>query len=447
MILVQGGLVVTMDAGRRVLADGGVLIDGDRIRRVGPVADLAAEPGIARTIDAGRHLILPGLINAHNHCFQTLYRGLGRDRALADWSGQVILPLSRWLGRDEARAAARLACLEMVTGGTTAFVDSHYVHHDPRTFDAVAEAVVESGLRALLARAVMDAAVVPEPLREDVPTALRESERVIARWHGAGGGRVRVRPEALSERTTSPALIEAMVRAGRQAKTGFNMHLAESQQGARHLREVSGRSPGEFLESIGAVGPDVLLAHCVWLDDGDVETLARTGTRVAHNPVSNQYLMTGVAPVPRMLARGVAVGLGTDGAASNNNLDMLGVMKACGLLHRKTTGAIPAEAVVAMATTGGATALDWAADIGSLEAGKKADLVVLSLDRPELTPLHDPFESLVYSATAAAVDTVIVDGRVLMDGRRVLTLDADAVVADARAAASRLVARWRGATP
>ena len=446
MILVKGGVVVTMDAGRRVIADGGVLIDGDRILRVGAAADLAAEAGIARTISAERHVIMPGLVNAHTHCFQTLYRGLGRDRPLADWSGQVILPVSRGLGRDEARAAARLACLEMISSGTTAFVDSHYVHHDPLLFDAVAEAVEESGLRAVLARAVIDGAFVPEPFREDVPAALRECERVIGRWHGAGGGRVRVRPEALSERTTSPALIEAMLKVGRQSKTGFNMHLAESQQGAQHLRTVSGRSPAQFLESIGAVGSDVLLAHCVWLDDGDVDILARTSTRVAHNPVSNQYLMSGVAPVPRMLSRGVGVGLGTDGAASNNNLDMFGVMKSCGLLHRSVAGKgglVSAEGIMSMATTGGAAALDWTAEIGSLETGKKADLVILSLDRPEMTPFHDPCESLVYSATAGAVDTVIVDGRVLMEGRRVQTLDAGAVVAEARAAAARLVTRWK----
>jgi 5-methylthioadenosine/S-adenosylhomocysteine deaminase len=229
VLLISGGTVVTMDASGNVISGGAVLIDGDRIRAVGRREELAVTPGIARVIVADDHMVLPGLVNAHNHCFQTLYRGLGRDRALVDWSTQVIYPLSRWLTAPDAEAATRLACLEMLLSGITTFVDSHYIHVDRETFDGVARAALASGMRAVLGRAAMDAPVVPEPFREEPDVARRAVDRAIARWHGAGQGRIRVRPEALSERTSTPTMIATMVAAARAAGTGFNTHLGESQ--------------------------------------------------------------------------------------------------------------------------------------------------------------------------------------------------------------------------
>jgi 5-methylthioadenosine/S-adenosylhomocysteine deaminase len=444
MLLVRGALVVAMDPGGRVIRDGAVLVDGARIRAVGPAAELAREPGITRVVGGERHLVMPGLVNAHNHCFQTLYRGLGEGRPLVEWSARTVYPLSRGLGRAEAAAGAALACLEMALGGTTAFVDSHYIHVDPAAFDGVAEAVVASGLRALLGRAAVDAAVVPEPFREEPAVAAKQAERAIERWHGAGSGRVRVRPEALSERTATPAMIQAMAAVGRATGAGFNMHLAESRQGAQHVWETHGCSPLGLLERFGALGPDVLLAHCVWLDEADLDLLARSRTGVSHNPVSNQFLTTGVAPAAGMVRRNAVVGLGSDGAVSNDNLDMFNVMKACGLLQKVTTGdaaAVPAERIARMATIDGARAIGLGDEIGSLEPGKRADVIALSLDRPELTPLHRVYESLVYAAGPAAVDTVLVDGKVIVDRGRIATLDAPAVMAEARAAAGRLARR------
>jgi 5-methylthioadenosine/S-adenosylhomocysteine deaminase len=441
MLLVRGGVVVAMDEVRRVIHGGAVLIEGDRIRAIGDAGTLGSVPGITRTIVADRHILLPGLINAHNHAFQTLYRGLGRDRSLADWSTRTIFPLSRGLGRAEVRAGALLACLEMLTTGTTTFVDSHYIHCDPETFDGLAEAVVTSGLRAVLGRAAVDGPVVPEPFRETPFDAARRAEEAIARWHGAASGRLRVRPEALSERTATPALIKAMSEVGRRLGTGFNMHLAESQPAVAHVRETAGCSPLELLEGLKATGPDVLIAHAVWLEETDLEILARTGTRVAHNPVSNQYLAVGIAPVARMLAHGAVVGLGTGGAASNNSLDMFGVMKSCGLLQKVSAGdaaILPAERILAMGTVDGARALGLQDEVGSLEPGKKADLIAVRVDRPEMVPLHSVYESLVYSAAAAAVDTVVVDGRVLVDGGRVTSLDVSAVLAEAASVGDRL---------
>jgi 5-methylthioadenosine/S-adenosylhomocysteine deaminase len=444
MLLVHGAVVVTMGPGRTLLRSGGVLIDGDRIRAVGPLAEVSREPGISRVIGSERHLVVPGLINAHNHCFQTLYRGLGDGHSLAEWSARTVLPLSRWLTPVEASSGAALACLEMATGGTTTFVDSHYVHVHEGTFDAVAETVTASGLRALLGRAAVDSPIVPEVFREEPAVAERRAERAIERWHGAGGGRIRVRPEALSERTATPALIKAMAAVGRRAGVGFNMHLAESRPGVDHVRDTHGLSPVRLLQSLDALGSDVLLAHCVWLDGSDLDVLAQSHTRVAHNPVSNQFLSVGIAPATDMIARGVTVGLGTDGAVSNDNLDMFGVMKTCGLLQKVTTGnaaALPAERIVAMATIDAARAVGLADDIGSLEPGKKADVVTLSLDRPQLVPLHRVYESLVYAAGSGAVDTVIVDGRVVVEQGRMLTLAIPTVLAEARDAAGRLAAR------
>jgi 5-methylthioadenosine/S-adenosylhomocysteine deaminase len=444
MLLVRGAIVLAMDDAGSLVRDGAVLIKGDRIRAVGRAADLAREPGIEEVVGGGRHLVMPGLVNAHNHCFQTLYRGLGDGYPLAEWSARTVFPLSRGLTRAEAAAGAGLACLEMALGGTTTFVDSHYIHIDEAAFDGVAQTVAASGLRALLGRAAVDGPVVPEPFREAPSVAGRRVERAIERWHGAANGRIRVRPEALSERTATPAMIEAMVAVGRRSGTGFNMHLAESRQAAQHVRETHGCSSLRLLERLGALGPDVLLAHCVWLDDGDLDLLARSRTGVSHNPVSNQFLGAGVAPATGMVRRGAVIGLGTDGAVSNDSLDMFGVMKACGLLQKVMTGdaaAVPAERIVRMATIDGARAIGLGGETGSLEPGRRADVIALSLDRPELTPLHRVYESLVYAAGPAAVDTVIVDGQVVVHQGRVRTLDGPAVLAEARAAAARLATR------
>lgn len=444
MLLVRGALVLTMDPAGTLHRNGAVLIEGPRIRAVGPADELSREPGITEIVGGDHHLVMPGLVNAHNHCFQTLYRGLGDGHSLAEWSARTVFPLSRALGRAEAAAGAGLACLEMALGGTTTFVDSHYIHVDGAAFDAVAETVVASGLRALLGRAAVDAAVIPEPFREEPMAAEEQAERAIQRWHGAGNGRVRVRPEALSERTATPAMIKAMVALGRRTGAGFNMHLAESQQAVQHVRDTHGCSSLRLLDRFGALGPDVLLAHCIWLDEDDLDLLARSRTGVSHNPVSNQYLTTGVAPAASMVRRGAVAGLGTDGAVSNDSLDMFGVMKACGLLQKVTNrdaATMPAERIVRMATIDGARAIGLAGETGSLETGKRADLITLSLRRPELTPLHRVYESLVYAAGPAAVDTVIVDGRVIVDQGRMTTLDAATLLLDARAAARRLAAR------
>jgi 5-methylthioadenosine/S-adenosylhomocysteine deaminase len=444
VLLVRGAVVLTMDPAGSLYRDGAVLIEGQRIRAVGPADELAREPGITEVVGGDQHLVMPGLINAHNHCFQTLYRGLGDGLALADWSARTVFPLSRGLGRAEAAAGAGLACLEMALGGTTTFVDSHYIHVDRAAFDGVAETVVASGLRALLGRAAVDGPVIPDPFREEPALAEQQTELAIERWHGAGKGRVRVRPEALSERTATPAMIKAMVAVGRRTGTGFNMHLAESQQAAQYVRDTHGCSSLRLLDRFDALGPDALLAHCVWLDEDDLDLLARSRTGVSHNPVSNQYLTTGVAPAVGMVRRGVVAGLGTDGAVSNDSLDMFGVMKACGLLQKVTTrdaAAIPAERIVRMATSEGARAVGLGDEIGSLQVGKRADLVTLSLRRPELTPLHRVYETLVYAAGPAAVDSVIVDGRVIVDQGHMTTLDASTLLAEARAAAGRLASR------
>jgi 5-methylthioadenosine/S-adenosylhomocysteine deaminase len=444
MFLVRGAVVLTMDPVRTVIRNGGVLVDGDRIRAVGPAAELAGQGEITRVIGDDRGLVMPGLVNAHNHCFQTLYRGLGDGYPLAEWSARTVFPLSRSLTRAEAAAGTSLACLEMAMGGTTSFVDSHYIHVDASTFDGVAEAAAASGLRALLGRAAVDGPAVPDPFREEPSVAERRAERAIERWHGAARGRLRVRPEALSERTATPAMVKAMATVGRRTRTGFNMHLAESRQAAQHVRETYGVSSARLLESLGALGPDVLLAHSVWLDDADIAVLAQSHTAVSHNPVSNQFLAVGVAPLSGLLAHRVAVGLGTDGAVSNDNLDMFAVMKTCGLLQKVTTenaAAVPAERIVAMATIEAARAIGLGDEIGSLEPGKKADIIILSTDRPEMTPLHRVYEALVYAAGPAAVDTVIVDGQLVVDHGRMQTLDAPSVLIDARAAAQRLAAR------
>lgn len=444
IILIRNGYLITMDAQGRTWEDGAVAVQGDHIVAAGPSAEVEAKVHAEVVIEARQKAILPGFVNAHGHTFQTLYRGFGRTEGLERWGREIIWPLSGAMGRDEARAAAMLACLEMIKSGTTTFVDSHFIHGNRDCIEGIGEAVEQAGMRAIIGRASLDSGDwCPFPGNYESPaTAVRECADLIKRWHGRAGGRIRVRPEPLTEVTASPELIRALRQLSREAGTGMNMHIAEIPSRVEFLKRRHGASPMQYLYDLGALGPDVLLAHCVWLTAKDIAYLKETDTKVAHNPVANQYFGDGVAPVPQMRARGVTVALGTDGAASNDSLDMFGVMKACVLMHRVAaldSTIMTAADALDMVTRAGARALGLEAEIGSLEVGKKADLILVDLRRPEMVPLVNVRSHLALAATGAAVDSVIVDGRIVMRDRRVTTLDETAVLDEAEAAIGRLM--------
>lgn len=411
-----------------------VAVEEDRIVAVGK--DLKKTYQDGNVIDATGKAILPGLINAHNHLFQTLYRGAGDDMPGESWQEKVFAVLSRRLGREGSRLAALLSCIEMIKSGTTCVVDSHFVHLDKGSIEAVIEGVKEVGIRAVIARAAYDArpGAAFSEFNEDLETAKKECENIIRKWHGKEHGRVRIRPEPLSEFWCSLEMIQAMRELASRYNTGMNMHCSERLEHAGAIRRKYGKSPVEYLESNGILGPDVLLAHCVWVSDRDMKILKANDVKVAHNPVSNQYLADGVAPICAMIRKGVTVGIATDGAYTNNSQDMFEVMKLCVLMHRADQldkMALSSEQVVEMATINGARALGMSNEIGSIEEGKKADLILVDLKTPELVPVSTyltlpglgAYSSLVYCGSGKCVDTVVIDGKIVLRNRRLVTLD------------------------
>lgn len=430
-----------MDAKFTVLTHASIAVLGGRILEVGERTTLGGRYLPGRTIDASRLLAIPGLINGHNHLFQTLCRGLGDGHGLATWADRAIWPIAPLLDRPACRLAASLACIEMIESGTTTVVDSHYLHAVPDAQDGIAEGCLDAGIRAILGRAAMDTGPVPAAFLASSAEALRATERFIERWNGEGN-LLLARPEAMNEITASPALIRELRDLSRTAGVGFHMHAAEDRSRSDLLQRKTGFRTIDYLDHLGVLGPDVVLAHCVWLSEHEKVVLEATGTNVVHNPISNQFLADGVAPIPDLRQRGISVALGTDGAASNDSLDMFGVMKSAALLHKVTTmrpDAMNGQDVLEMATIAGARALGIDGFVGSLEDGKRADIVLIALDTPSMVPLHSIRSNLVYSATSRAVDIVIVDGRIVAEGGRCVSLDRREIMRDAAALGRQLL--------
>ena len=433
-----------MDGQRRVLPDASIVVDASVIVEIGPAVDVGPCYRAARDIDATGMLALPGLVNAHNHLFQVMCRGLGDGCDLSTWAQQAIWPLAPHFDEHMCEVAARLACLEMIESGTTTVVDSHYLHADPAAQDGIARACRDAGLRAVLGRSAMDTGSVPAPFLETPEEAVCATERFIAKWNGQGNGRLTVRPEAMNEVMASRQMIVRLRELSRAAGTGFHMHASESRARPIQLEKETGFRTIRYLEHLGVLGPDVVLAHCVWLDQEEMRVLAETATGVIHNPISNQFLADGVAPITQLVGMGVSVGLGTDGAASNNSQDMFEVMKGAALLqkvHNLRADLMSAWQVLEMATIGGARALGIADSVGSLEVGKRADILLVVTNCPGMVPRYSVASNLVFSASSRIVRTVIVDGHIIAENGTCTSLDRTAVLREARELASDLKRR------
>ena len=435
-LIVGGGTVVTMDGARRVIESGAVAIDGDSIVAVDTDAAIRARFAATTIIDAAGQVILPGLVNTHGHAPMVLYRGLADDLALMEWLERYIFPAeAKTVSEDMVKVGTRLAALEMIQGGTTTFADMYY-------FEAsIAEAAKAAGLRGVLGQTVIRFPVADAKTPEE---ALARAERFIERFKDDPLIIPAVAPHSAYtlEKATLLASRDLAARHG----APLLIHLAETADEVRILREQSGASPTGYLESIGFFGPRTLAAHGVWVSADDIAVLKRRNVGVSHNPESNMKLASGTAPVPEYLAAGVHLGLGTDGAASNNDLDMFEAMRQAAFLHKlqsKDPRAVPATTALEMATIGGARALGMADRIGSLEAGKRADLIVVGMTRARQTPRYDPISHLVYATRGDDVVTTIVNGRVLMRDRKVLTLDEPAVLREADAFAGKVRAAVR----
>jgi len=436
-LVVAGGTVITMDAARRLIPNGAVAVDAGRIVAVGPAAEIAAGFRGLDTIDATGQAILPGLVNTHTHAPMVLYRGLADDLALMDWLQQYIFPAeAKTVSPAFVRTGTRLAVLEMIQSGTTTYADMYYFQED------IADVTRAAGLRGVLGQTIIQFPVADAKTPAE---GLARAAAYIARFKGDPLIVPAVSPHALY--TNDPATLIAARDLAIRERVPLLIHLAETADEVKVAKERGAASPTAYLESIGFfTGATTLAAHGVWVSAEDIAVLKRRNVGVAHNPESNMKLASGTAPVVDYLAAGVALGLGTDGAASNNDLDMFEAMRLASFLAKHSTRdprAVPAQAALEMATIGGARALGMADRIGSLEPGKRADLITVRLDRTRQTPLYDPLSHLVYATRGDDVETTIVDGRVLMRGRVVQTLDAAAVLAEARAAADQVRAAVR----
>jgi len=436
-LLVTGGVLVTMDAARRVVA-GDLLIEDGRITRV----ESAIQAPLAERIDASGCIVLPGLVQAHTHVCQTLCRGAADDLPLLEWLRRRVWPYEAALDERAMRAAARVAAAELLLGGTTAILDMGTVHET----DALAAELASSGLRAVVGKAMMDVGDgVPARLREATARSLDESDALAARWSGAADGRMgwAYAPRFVLS-CTEELLREVAARVGRGAR--LHTHASEQEAEIALVRRERGQDNVEYFAALGLKGPRAALAHCVHVTGAERALLARDGTNVVHCPSSNLKLASGVAPVPEMRAQGIHVALGADGAPCNNNLDAFVELRLAALVHKPRVGAsgMTALAALELATLGGARALGLEGEIGSLEAGKRADVIVVDPRAPHATPAPDAVSTLVYAAQSRDVRDVIVDGRVLVRERRLSALtglDRDQVVADAREQAARVDAR------
>ena len=430
-LVLTGGTVVTMDGERRVLSPGAVAVDGARIAAVGTAAEIGQAFAGAQVIDTTGKIVMPGLVNTHGHAPMVLYRGLADDMALMEWLEKYIFPAeARTVSPEMVRIGTRLAALEMIQSGTTTFADMYYFEEE------IAQAARAAGLRGVLGQTIIRFPVADAATPAQ---ALKRAEAFIKAFRGDALVTPAVAPHSAYtlDRATLVASRELAARYG----VPLLIHLAETEEEVRVIRDDSGLSPTGYLQSIGFWGPKTLAAHGVWVTDEDIAILGRAGAGVSHNPESNMKLASGTAPVPRYLAAGVALGLGTDGAASNNDLDMFEAMRQAAFLHKLDTRdprAVPAPAVLEMATIGGARALGMEREIGSIEAGKRADLIVVGMRRARQTPRYDALSHLVYATRGDDVETTVVDGRVLMRDRKVLTLDEAAVLDEAEAFAVKV---------
>ncbi len=425
-LLVSGGTVITMDPSRRVIDDGAVAIRGDSIVAAGPRAEVEARYRAAMRIDARGRIILPGLINGHTHAAMTLLRGLANDLNLQDWLEKYIFPAeARNVTEDFVTWGTRLAALEMIRGGTTTFVDMYYFE------DAAARETKAAGMRGVLGESLID---FPVPDAKTQEEALANIERLLQHWKG--DPLIRPAIAVHSAYLCSAETLKKAAALARRYSAPLLIHVLETKRERDESFAKYGMSPVAYLDSLGFLGPDVVAAHCVWFDEKDIALAATRGVGCVHNPSSNMMLASGTAPVVEMLAAGLRLGLGTDGpAGSNNDLNMMEEMDLAAKLQKVTRldpRALSAEQALEMATIGGARALHMEKEIGSLEPGKRADLIVLRTDAPHAVPMYDAVSQVVYALKASDVETVIVNGRILMRDRSVLTLNESEILAKAR---------------
>lgn len=409
---------------------GSVMVENDKI------VEITDKTGIHKAddvINGEKKVLMPGLVNTHTHLSMSLLRGLADDLSLDMWLNDHIWPVEANLNGKYCYAGALLSCIEMIKSGTTTFNDMYFF------MDDVAKAVEEAGLRGMLSHGMID--LGDEEKRK---AEFKETLRIIEKCHDAADGRIKVAFGPHAPYTCSEELLKGVREKACEMGLKIHIHVSETEFEVQQVVEAHGSRPFEYLNEIGFLGGDVMAAHAVWLSDKEIEIIKKNRVNLSHNPASNMKLASGISPVSKLIDAGVNVSLGTDGAASNNNLDMIEEMKIAALLQKVDTGdstALPAQKVFEMATIGGAKALGLQDEIGTIEAGKKADMILLDMNAAHLTPFRHPMSHLVYAANGGDVDTVICNGEILMQNKELKVLDEAEVIKLAEDGAHELLSK------
>ncbi len=420
--IIYDATIVTLNTACDIISKGMIGIKNGKIAKIANMPVGIDVPVARETIDAVGGIVMPGLINTHTHMPMTLFRGLADDLPLDVWLNQYIFPAEgAWINPENVRLGTALACAEMLLSGTTT-VCGGYFHED-----AVAEIVSQAGIRGVLGQGVID---FPAPGVPDAGLNIDSALAFTQKWNGLSA---MIRPSIFchSPYTCSQKTIQAAKAAARSQAVLFQIHVAETAREQTLIEGSGARSPIQYLDQIGVLDEQTLLVHCVWVDDKDVDIIADSGATVSHNPESNMKLASGIAPVPAFQSAGIAVGLGTDGCASNNDLDMFQEMDTAAKLHKVHTldpTVMDAVSVLKMATIDAARAIGLDRSIGSLEIGKQADLIVIDTHQPHLVPIYNPVSQIVYSARGSDVRDVMVAGRMLVRNRTLTSLDQDDIL-------------------
>ena len=433
-LIIRGHYIVSMDEAGSVYQNGAVAVDDGLILAIGPAEDILAEYSAAKTLGGDRRIVMPGLVNGHSHAAMTLLRGVADDLALMDWLNNYIFPAEvEFVDSEFVRIGTELACWEMIRGGTTTFVDMYYYP------DTIAEVIDGCGMRALISATVIDQR---SPDAENADDSIQKGVGFVERWQGKN---TRITPifGPHANYTLNAEQLQATRKAAMELGAPISIHISESPFELQYSQDSFGMPSIQMYESIGFFDGPTIAAHVVWPTEEEIPILVERKVGVIHNPTSNMKIASGISPVTEMLAAGVRVGLGTDGAASNNDLDMWEEMRLASLLQkvdRMDPEVMSATTVLTMATRGGATAIGLGDSIGSLEVGKRADLIQVAFDDVHHVPTYDVISHLVYVTDEQDVASVVVDGQVLMENKEILTIDTDRVRAEANALAARIQA-------
>jgi 5-methylthioadenosine/S-adenosylhomocysteine deaminase len=432
-ILITGGTLLTMEPPEEIVEDP---VIGVRNGKIDFILKGNIPPGYSmearEIIDASGCIVMPGLVNVHAHLAMTCFRGLADDLPLMTWLNDHIFPAeTRFINRKTVYAGAILAVAEMILSGTTTFCDGYFFEGE------VGRAAIAAGMRGVIAQGFIDFPTPDQPAHSAKEAI---AERFVMRWRDRSP---LITPALVchSPYTCSPETLRTVKAVARRLGVSFQIHLSETREEVRLIRKLYGKKPLQYMHDIDILDENTIAAHCIWLDGEELDLLAAGRVKVAHDPESNMKLGAGVAPVTEMLRRGIDVGLGTDGCASNNDLDLFGEMGMAAKLHKVFTGdptVLKADEVVRMATIGGARVLGMADRIGSIVPGKEADIILVDMRQPHLTPLYHPFSQLVYAARGADVVTSIIGGRIVMKERRLLQIDTAAAMEEVRRIAARI---------